>query len=139
MMKPTTNDNSKVDSQGTPGRYTVEQEELFARLYAENLKWALAEARRRRAFDAELVVHEALRKAMVAYNPTIGQFKPFFNLLLTWELVSAHRYEVRHRGPCVALADDFEVADDAALHQFLRLEWRDLLQAALLHLVITQV
>src|ERR1035441_3188961 len=53
----------------------------------------------------------------------------------TWELVSAHRYEVRHRGPCVALADDFEVADDAALHQFLRLEWRDLLQAALLHLV----
>jgi RNA polymerase sigma factor (sigma-70 family) len=117
-----------------PREFTAAEEAMFCKYYEENFGWGLFVATRYRTFDPELVVVEALRKAMVRFEPEAGEFRTFFGHVLVCDLGRDYLRKLRGIGLFVPMPEGFEPVDQAAVEFARRQEQRDLLQVAVAQL-----
>lgn len=114
--------------------FTAEEERQFEHLYKEHWPWAFNQASNFGVSDPEIVASEALRKALLAYDPNKGQFRPFLKVILLWECLSAFRREARLRERLQPLPDDFEPPDERVSRQIFLRELREEIELALKNL-----
>lgn len=95
-------------------RFSPDEEEWFAKVERENRGWAMAKAVRFGVADPELVVSEAMRRAMLSYRPEKGSFAAWLWWILRFLLIDTYRYEVKRRPLFHQMPDGVEFVDEAA-------------------------
>jgi DNA-directed RNA polymerase specialized sigma24 family protein len=121
-------------SAAQPREFTAAEEAMFYQYYEENFGWGLGAAIRYGLFDPESVVSEALRKAMIRFDPKVGKFTAFFGHILFCDLDREYCQKCASRGLFAPMPEGFEPVDHAALEYARRRELRDLLQVAVAQL-----